>query len=128
MVYSFFITQWYSPSKGDWTEQVKEDLLDFDISSSFDFIESKSAEAFKNLVKIRAKEYALEILQQQKVKTQKNGQCRLQRSRNAGLLTSDQMDNNQKKTVCKYRTRMEGLGKIFEGEGTMLCALSVPSY
>ena len=31
MVYSFFITQWYSPSKGDWTEQVKEDLMDFDI-------------------------------------------------------------------------------------------------
>ena len=43
------------PSKGDWTEQVKEDLMDFNISSSFELIVSKSVEVFKNLVKIRAK-------------------------------------------------------------------------
>ena len=67
----WFIPSWYSPSKGDWTEQVKEDLVDFNISSSFDFIESKSAEAFKNLVKIRAKEYALEVLQHKKLKHRK---------------------------------------------------------
>ena len=28
MLYSLFITQWYNPTKGDWTEQVKSDLSD----------------------------------------------------------------------------------------------------
>ena len=41
MVFSFFITQWYSPSPGDWTEQVKEDLSDFNIPCSFELIETK---------------------------------------------------------------------------------------
>ena len=31
MVYSFFITQWYSPCKGDLTDQVRQDLIDFSI-------------------------------------------------------------------------------------------------
>ena len=38
---------------------------------------------------------------------------------------SDQMDGNQKKTVFKYRTRMERFGENFKGERTMLCPLSV---
>ena len=29
MLYSFFLTQWHTPSKGDWTEQVKADLEEF---------------------------------------------------------------------------------------------------
>ena len=41
MLYSFFITQWYSPSPGDWTEQVKLDLDDFNIPCDFDYIERK---------------------------------------------------------------------------------------
>ena len=71
MVYSFFITQWYSPSKGDWTEQVQQDLIDFKIPCSFQSIESKSAEAFKKLVKRQAKEYALGSLQEKKAKHRK---------------------------------------------------------
>ena len=115
MVYSFFITQWYSPSKGDWTEQVKEDLMDFNISSSFDFIESKSAEAFKNLVKIRAKKYALEVLQNKKLKHRKMDNVAYRDLEMQDYFTSDQMDNKQKKTFFKYRTRMERFGENFLG-------------
>ena len=60
--YSFFITQWYNPTRGDWTEQVKKDLVDFDLPIDFDFIQSKSKEAFKKVVKAKAKEYALRKL------------------------------------------------------------------
>ena len=56
MLYSFFITQWYNPCKGDWTEQVNEDLNDLEITCSFDYIERKSTEAFKKIVKLKAKE------------------------------------------------------------------------
>ena len=59
MVYSFFMTQWYQPSKGDWTEQVRQDIINLSIHCSFEFIENKSAEVFKKLVKRQAKEYAL---------------------------------------------------------------------
>ena len=62
MLFSFFITQWHNPCRGDWTEQVKEDLSDFGIPCSFDYIERKSKETFKQIVKIKAKEYALRLL------------------------------------------------------------------
>ena len=41
MLYSFFITQWYRPSKGDWTEQVKADLEEFSTPEDFDYISGK---------------------------------------------------------------------------------------
>ena len=62
MLYSFFLTQWYKPSKGDWTVQVQKDLEMFGIKCDFEFIRSKSKEAFKNLVKLKAKELALKKL------------------------------------------------------------------
>ena len=62
MLYTFFITQWYNPSKGDWTELVKADLGQFDIPIDFDYITKKSKEAFKRLVKARAKNIALRKL------------------------------------------------------------------
>ena len=71
MVYSFFITQWYNPTRGDWTEQVKKDLVDFDLPIDFDFIQSKSKEAFKKMVKSKAKEYALNKLLNNKSKHSK---------------------------------------------------------
>ena len=63
MLYSFFTTQWYSPSPGDWTEQVKLDLDDFNIQCDFEYIERKSTDAFKRLVKRKAKDLAIENLQ-----------------------------------------------------------------
>ena len=71
MLYTFFLTQWHNPCKGDWTEQVKEDLADFKIQCSFEEIEKKSKESFKKLVKIRAKELALEQLQSKQNKHSK---------------------------------------------------------
>ena len=59
MLYSFFLTQWLNPTKGDWVLQVKEDLMDLEIPCSFDFKRSKYKQAFKNLVKNKVKSYAL---------------------------------------------------------------------
>ena len=57
MLYSFFIIQWLNPTKGDWTEQVKVDLEDLGITDEFEWIERKSKDAFKRVVRSKAKEY-----------------------------------------------------------------------
>ena len=54
MIYQFFITQWYNPTRG---ETVKQDLESFDIQVNF-----------KTMVKKRALEYGSEILLSQKEK------------------------------------------------------------
>ena len=70
MIQRFFIAQWKYPCKQDWTEQVKEDLNDFNIPSDLEFLKSKSKSSFKKLVKKKAKEFAFKsYLQKKKQKT-----------------------------------------------------------
>ena len=71
MLYKFFSAQWKYPVKNDWTEQVKLDLEEFEISSNLELIRSKSKLAFKNLVRSKAKEVALEALNEIKKKHSK---------------------------------------------------------
>jgi hypothetical protein len=59
MLYSFFLTQFYNPTPGDWTEQAKVDFGDFGIPLDFDVLRKKSKESFKMLVKRQAHEYEL---------------------------------------------------------------------
>ena len=59
MIFKFFTTQWkYPTNKKDWTEMVKSDLEDFKITIDLEYIKSKSSLSFKNLVKVKAKEFA----------------------------------------------------------------------
>ena len=55
MLNTFFMTQWFDETVGDWTQQIKLDLEDLDIPCNFEFIRSKSATAFKELVKRKEK-------------------------------------------------------------------------
>ena len=71
MLYSFFITQFYNPCPGDWTEQVKIDFEDFNIELNIDDLRSKSKLSFKNDVKIKAAEYELARLTEIKGKHSK---------------------------------------------------------
>ena len=47
MLYMFFITQWNNPCRGEWIETVKKDLEDMEIIIDFNYLKSKSREAFK---------------------------------------------------------------------------------
>ena len=62
MLYNFFTTQWQNPSKGDWTELVKDNLEEFGMSSDFDYIRSKSKDTFKKIVTGKSRELALREL------------------------------------------------------------------
>ena len=66
MLRRFFQAQWNYPSPGDWTEQVKMDLIDFGIEVDLQLIKSKSTEVFKSLVKGKAYEYAFDNLMEKK--------------------------------------------------------------
>ena len=111
MLYSFLITQWNNPTKGDWTEQVKKDLEDFEIPCSFELMKQKSKETFKKMVKVRAKEYALKVLLSKKGTKMEKLQYSDLTIQN--YLVNEETTINQKKTLFKYRVRMERFGGEF---------------
>ena len=129
MLYSFFITQWLNPSKGDWTEQIQEDLEDFKIPCSFDLIEKKSKEAFKKMVKTRAKEYALELLLKKQESHSKMENLSYTDIKIQDYFNSDQMNNEQKRMLFRFRTRMERFGENFRaGNDHVMCPLCFSHY
>ena len=52
------------PDKGDWYLQVRKDLNDFDLPEDLYFYEDMSEKKFKDLVKGRATDYAVQKFQQ----------------------------------------------------------------
>ena len=129
MLYSFFITQWYNPCKGDWTEQVKEDLNDLEIACSFDYIERKSTEAFKKIVKVKAKEYAIKILRSKQNRHRKMDNLNYSEIKMQSYLISDKINPAQKRTIFKFRTRMEQFGENFSaGTTPAICPLCKLHY
>ena len=64
MLYIFFIAHWERPSRlNEWTTEVKANMVDFNISDNFDFLKSKSQDAFLTLVTKNGRKYELERLQ-----------------------------------------------------------------
>ena len=124
MLYSFFITQWNNPTQGDWTEQVKKDLMDFQIPCSFDEIKKKSKEAFKRQVKIRATEYSLKSLKSKQATHSKMENLSYKDLKIQDYFPSDHLDYKQKQTLFKLRTRMERFGENFRaGNSPVICPL-----
>ena len=121
MLHSFFLTQWYNPSKGDWTEQVRQDLKDLEVSCTFEEIEAKSEDAFKNYVKIKAKEYALKMLKTKQDRHSKMENLKYSEITMQSYLKSDRISVSQKRTIFKFRTRMERFGENYRLAAPMQC-------
>ena len=62
MLYRVFISQWRYPVKGDWTEEVKQNMIEMDINLSLEEIKKKSSNSFKRIVKVKTKEFTLNYL------------------------------------------------------------------
>ena len=54
MLHQFFITQWNKPTRGDWTELVKEDLNDFGIDEDLVMLQQMSKGKIKKTDKSRS--------------------------------------------------------------------------
>ena len=124
MVYKFFIAQWFNPTKGDWTETVKQDLEAFDMPAEFDYFKSKGKHAFKSEVKKKAKEYSLRTLMTQKDGHSKMDNVDYEELRTQSYFHLEGIKINEIQNVFKYRTRMTKVGANYRGRGgVMWCPL-----
>ena len=117
MLYSFFITQWHRPTRGDCTEQDKSDFREFNIPIDFDYIRSKSKDSFKELVKKKSKELAMQKLIRLKMKHSKlsrinydNEEMEMQ-----DYLLREDLSIKQKRLIFRLRTRMADFGQNYKG-------------
>ena len=116
MVHQFFITQWNNPCKDDWTETVKQNLKEFDIQIDMEYIKSKSKETFKKIVKRKAQEYALKILQETQQKHSKMKNLKYTEIKPQSYLTMENIHPDGIRSIFKFRTRMASLGENFRVE------------
>ena len=71
-MYTVFITQWRQPTEGDWTLQARLDLADLGMEDDLEWMKQKSKQYFKNLVKVKVKEFSFLQIHGQKRKPFKN--------------------------------------------------------
>ena len=105
MLYKAFIAQWTYPVKDDWTIKVKENLEEFGISSSLEDLKTKSANSFKRMVKIRAKEYALKFLLDKKESHKKMDNLRYSEMKLQNYFKDPNIPVEEAKNLFRYRTR-----------------------
>ena len=110
MLYTFFITQWHNETPGDWTQQIKIDLEDLQIPCDFEFIKSKSDYSFKAMVKIKAKEYAINILTDRQRKHSKMSNLHYTDLKIQDYFKIEGINIKQVQNLFKWRVRMAPMG------------------
>ena len=104
MIHQFFTTQWNNPTKGDWTETVRNNLEEFGLPEDFGFLKSKSKSSFKNLVKKKAREIALEQLLENKEKHSKMKNLDYSELKLQQYFQLPEISIAQARNIFKYRT------------------------
>ena len=113
MLHKFFKAMCENPSKDDWIELVLKDLSDFGIEDDLQAIELKSKTAFKEIVKTKAKEFALDKLNNMKFKHSKLENLVHTELCTQEYLLSAQFSNEQKRNLFLFRTRMADFSENF---------------
>ena len=131
LLHKFFVAQWENPSKQDWTEQVRKYLKDLQINLSLSEIRSKSTLVFKNMVKMRVREFALDSLNMKKFEHTKMDELVFTELKIQKYLESEELTVNQKRNIFALRTRMADFGENFRNGGPSIpckmCGLHVDS-
>jgi hypothetical protein len=126
MLSKFFHAQWDNPAKADWTIEVKDNLLELGLPTSLEAIKAMSKNAFKNLVKKKAKEFEFQRFLEIKVTRAKS---KMKNLLYTGLKIQDylllkNMNATQAKAMFKFRLRMAPFGENFRGgQATVVCPL-----
>ena len=123
MLYQFFIVQWNNPTKGDWTETVKVDMADFEIPINFESLKSKSKNAFKQLVKRKAEEYALKTLLKKQSKHSKMKNISYSKLKIQSYFSLPGIQQEEMRKTFQFRVRMAPFGENFKGKGSVSCPL-----
>ena len=125
MLYQVFSAQWkYPTNKQDWTEMVRRDLLDFGMEVDLDWIRSKSKLTFKNMVKIKSKEYSFFKFMVEKEKHSKMANLWYSDLQMENYLKSNKFTVKQSQTIFSFRTRMANFQENFRNDkGHLPCPL-----
>ena len=124
MLYTFFVTQLYNPTHGDWTEQVKVDCADFRIPFNLEYMQGKSTESFKKLVKIKAEEYSLDKFCEKKEKHSKMSNLQYTELKTKEYLNTPGITTEEVLKMFKWRVRMAPLGENFRSnQPLVVCPL-----
>ena len=115
MLHSFFITQLYDPSPGDWTEQAKQDFEEFGISSDFDYLKSKSIESFKRIVKIKADMFELLRLTEKQGAHSKMDNLYYSNLGIQNYLKMPGITTAEAQNLFRWRVRMAPFGENYRG-------------
>ena len=131
MLYKFFTAQWETPTKHDWTETVKCDLIDLGIRNDLSYLESKTQIFFKNLVKARIKEFALDMLNESKYEHSKMDNLLFTELKIQEYLVAENISVEQKRNILRFRTRMATFSENYRGQEPQkpcqICGLHVDS-
>ena len=124
MFFKVFKMKWYFPSRGDWTQQVKMDLADFDLPVNLDMISKYSKVAFKKLVKAKAVLYTFDQLCTRKEDYRKLKNIQYSELKTQDYLLSHEITHDEKITIFRLRTRMSDFGFNFRaGRDQIRCPL-----
>ena len=115
MLSKFFMMQYNNPVKGDWTETVRADLKELNITENFMDIRSKTKEAFKKHVKQKARDVALEQLLDKKSKHSKMKNLEYTELKMQKYFQETQFTKEQTHFIFKFRTRMAPFGENYRG-------------
>ena len=124
MLHSFFITQLYDPSPGDWTEQAKQDFEEFGISSDIKYLKSKSVESFKRIVKSKADMYELVRLTQKQGTHSKMDNLHYSKLEIQNYLKMPGISTEEAQNLFRWRVRMAPFGENYRGgQDHVICPL-----
>jgi hypothetical protein len=126
MIHQFFTAQWYNPSRGDWTETVKQDLEDFEIPVNLEDIKFKSKYSFKKEVKEKARDLSMKILMKKKEGHTKLDNLRYEELKKQSYLSLEGIKISEIQDTFRFRTRMANLGENYRGLGG--CSLVSPVW
>ena len=105
MLYKFFINQWNYPAKNDWVNQVREDLVDFNLDLSLTQLRKMSKNLLKKTVKGKLKEYSLNYLTTIKEKNSKMDDLIYPKLKLQNYLKDSQISVQAAKNLFRWRTR-----------------------
>ena len=116
MLSRVFFAQWLHPESGDWVNQVKQDLFDFKIVCDLDLIKSKSAKAFKHMVRKKAYSYEFNQLMSMKQERSKS-KMKLLKYQNLEMQTYlEKFVADEAINIFKFRVKMAKFDGNYHGQ------------
>ena len=115
MLYKFFIAQWKHPVQADWTNEVKQNLSEFELPSQLEHLESMSKNTFKRIVNKKAKEIEFKNLLENKQSKSKMKNLQFIEFKIQDYLLLETMNVSQARALFKFRVRMAPFGENFRG-------------